>query len=311
MSLPLHNNGEGERDTHLWTSGRQVHRRGKRRPAARNARYTKGVAFLIGKNSDDFGLSRSSRFRSPTRGVRVEAQAQGWWDDLSALALALPQAAFSHTTAAHIAGLPLPTRDPRPFHVSVDGPRGSRKAVVWHQRAVLEAEHHRGYLITTPLRTWLDLGCLLSVRDLVVVADHLLRRGLMAPDPVIPPVVGSRRLRQAADLADGRSKSPQETRIRLEMRDRGFPPPELNAPIIEDGGWIGEGDFVWREYRTITDYDGAVHLDEKKHTQDNQTRDLYAAHGWRHVALTKRMVRNMDAALERVARALRDNGWLG
>ena len=69
--------------------------------------------------------------------------------------------------------------------------------------------------------------------------------------------------------------------------------------------------FVWREYRTITDYDGAVHLDEKKHTQDNQTRDLYAAHGWRHVALTKRMVRNMDAALERVARALRDNGWLG
>ena len=179
------------------------------------------------------------------------------------------------------------------------------------ERAVLEAEHHRGYLITTPLRTWLDLGCLLSVRDLVVVADHLLRRGLMAPDPVIPPVVGSRRLRQAADLADGRSKSPQETRIRLEMRDRGFPPPELNAPIIEDGGWIGEGDFVWREYRTITDYDGAVHLDEKKHTQDNQTRDLYAAHGWRHVALTKRMVRNMDAALERVARALRHNGWLG
>lgn len=52
-------------------------------------------------------------------------------------------------------------------------------------------------------------------------------------------------------------------------------------------------------------------MDEKKHTQDNQTRDLYAAHGWRHVALTKRMVRNMDAALERVARALRDNGWLG
>ena len=233
------------------------------------------------------------------------------YNDGFVLPFALPQAAFSHTTAAHIAGLPLPTRDPRPFHVSVDGPRGSRKAVVWHQRAVLEAEHHRGYLITTPLRTWLDLGCLLSVRDLVVVADHLLRRGLMAPDPVIPPVVGSRRLRQAADLADGRSKSPQETRIRLEMRDRGFPPPELNAPIIEDGGWIGEGDFVWREYRTITDYDGAVHLDEKKHTQDNQTRDLYAAHGWRHVALTKRMVRNMDAALERVARALRDNGWLG
>ena len=48
MSLPLHNNGEGERDTHLWTSGRQVHRRGKRRPAAGwpTGTYSGTVTFL-------------------------------------------------------------------------------------------------------------------------------------------------------------------------------------------------------------------------------------------------------------------------
>ena len=70
-----------------------------------------------------------------------------------------------------------------------------------------------------------------------------------------------------------------------------------------------KGDFVWPQYRTIADDDGDHHRDEKQHTQDNETRDLYAAYGWRHVPLTKRMLRNMNAAMERIARALRDRGW--
>lgn len=296
----------------MWITPAGIHRSAQ----APNLTWQPGlptvVAFLIGAGSEDYETSRGPRFRSPTRGVRVEADAIDWWDDLSALALALPQAAFSHTTAAHIAGLPLPKSNPVPFHVTVEGPRGSRDGVVWHKRRLTgEVELHRGFWVTTPMRTWLDLGALLPVKDLVVVADHLLRRRMIPTTLVIPRTLGAAGLRAAAALADGRSKSPQETRIRLEMHDRGFPAPELNAAIIEDGGWIGEGDFVWREYRTIADYDGAVHLDEKQQTQDNQTRDLCAAHGWRHVGLTKRMVRTMDAALERVARALRDNGWLG
>ncbi len=285
-------------------------------PAPQPARVLPGlptdVAFLIGVNSEDYETARGRRFRTPTRGVRLEAGAVDWWDDLDALALVMPEVTFSHTTAAHIAGLPLLKSNPRPFHVTVDGPRGSRKGVVWHRRRPTgEVEFYKGYRITTPVRTWLDLAAQLSVTDLVVVADHLLRRGLLTGEPVIPRTVGAGKLRQAIALADGRSKSPQESRIRLAMRERGFPTPELNLAIIEDGGWIGEGDFVWPEYRTIADYDGEVHLDEKQQTQDNETRDLYAAHGWRHVALTKRMVRRMDSALERVARALRDNGWLG
>ena len=279
-------------------------------------RVTTGdVAFLITQDSPDYAASRRRSFRGLTRGVRLEAGAEEWWDELTAFALVLPHdAAFSHTTAAHIGGLPLPRTPLKPFHVTVANSRGTRKGLAWH-KADLEGsvETYRGLRITTPHRTWRDLGGVLPLQELVVVADHMVHRNLVTLDDLrtVPRMRHCRRLRQAADLADGRSKSPQETRIRLEMRDRGFPTPELNAPIIEDGGWIGEGDFVWREYRTIADYDGAVHLDEKQQTQDNQTRDLYAAHGWRHVALTKRMVRNMDAALERVARALRDNGWLG
>ena len=276
---------------------------------------TEGVAFLITQDSPDYAASRTRRFRTVTRGVRLEADANDWWDEVTAFALVLPQdAVFSHTTAAHIAGLPLSGIALKPFHVTVASTRGTRKGLVWHKRDLQDrVETYRGLRITTPGQTWHDLGGLLPLKELVVVTDHLLRQnGLTAEDlQSVPRMRHCRRLRAAAALADGRSKSPQETRIRLEMGDRGLPIPELNAEIVEDGGWIGEGDFVWREYRTIADYDGEVHLNEKQQTQDNQTRDLYAAYGWRHVALTKRMVRNMDAALERVARALRDNGWAG
>jgi len=273
------------------------------------------VAFLLTRDSPDYGTCRSPRFRKLTSGVRVEKDVKDWWDEVVGFALVLPEsAAFSHTTAAQIGGLPLPPDLDQSLHVTVAGSRGTRKGVIWH-KGDLEGrvEIYRDLPVTLPLPTWHALGTLLPVKELVVVADHLLRRRMVTLEELhrVPRMRHCRILRQAAALADGRSKSPQESRIRLEMRDRGFPTPELNLDIIEERGWIGNGDFVWREYRTIADYDGEVHRDEKQHTQDNQTRDLYAAYGWRHVPLTKRMVRNMDTGLELVARALRDNGWSG
>jgi hypothetical protein len=121
---------------------------------------------------------------------------------------------------------------------------------------------------------------------------------------------GALRLRNAASLADGRSRSPRESRLRLEMLRRGLPRPELNLDIIDAGCWLGCGDFVWPAYRVVADYDGAHHDDEGQRAQDNSTRDDYTDHGWRHVALTKTMLRNMDMAIERVARALRARGWV-
>ena len=39
----------------------------------------------------------------------------------------------------------------------------------------------------------------------------------------------------------GASRLPRESQLRLEMHNRGFPEPELNMDIVEEGGWIGEG----------------------------------------------------------------------
>jgi hypothetical protein len=272
------------------------------------------MPFLISADDPDYRTSRSARFRSPTRGVRLEASATGWWDDLCALALVLPDdGAFSHTTAAVVTGIPLPASDPRPFHVTVPGARGSRKALSWHIRDLTGAvETWKGLPVTKPSRTWHDLGALLPVSDLVVAADHLLRRGMATPDQLVDVcgLRGAPRLRKAASLADGRSRSPRESMLRLEMLRRGLPRPELNLDIIEASCWLGCGDFAWPAYRVVVDYDGEHHSDERQRAQDNSTRDDYTDHGWRHVALTKTMLRNMDAAIERVARALRGRGWV-
>jgi len=117
----------------------------------------------------------------------------------------------------------------------------------------------------------------------------------------------ARALARAAELADGGSASPEESKLRLALRDRGLPPPQLNAHIVEDGEWLGCGDFVWRVHRVVADYDGKHHDRTKQRHQDAQTRDDYAAAGWRHVPLTGAMSR--DQAVDRVERALRARGW--
>ncbi len=91
------------------------------------------------------------------------------------------------------------------------------------------------------------------------------------------------------------------------MRGRGLPPPLLNGHIIDAGTWLGCGDFVWRQFRVIADYDGKHHDKPRQRHQDAQTRDDYAAAGWRHVPITGAMSR--EQAVDRVERALRARGW--
>ena len=251
-------------------------------------------------------------FYSPTRGVRAGIDEQGWWAELAAFTLVLPpEAVFSHTTAAKIQSLPLPKSDPRPFHVTCANRRGSRSGITWHARSVTGAtDLWHGWPVTSPLRTWQDLGALLTLPQLVAMADVLLRRHICttAELAALNGIRHRRRLAEAAALADGGSWSPRESILRVAMHDRGLPAPELNGHIVEQAVLLGTGDYVWRLYKVIADYDGDHHDHPRQRHQDAQTRDDYAAAGWRHVALTKQM--SLDDAVGRVERALRQRGWV-
>lgn len=177
-------------------------------------------ALALGVTQD---VLRGGRFRRPFRGVRVPAHLP---DSLEvrcrAAALLLPpDAAFSHTTAAHLHGLPLPlsvgwpgldgrdgartgavppaaspgTRRPAPdprtlVHATVapSKPKGTRPepaGVVCHIMRLDDHEVLRRadtlHLTSVP-RTWLDLAGVLGLEDLVAVADAALRRSLVTTE---------------------------------------------------------------------------------------------------------------------------------
>ncbi|MBK6762752.1 MAG: hypothetical protein IPG68_05495 [Micrococcales bacterium] len=120
------------------------------------------MPFLITKSGTPeltYAQSRRAGLRKPTRGVRTDAAARSWLDDVAAVALTLPtDAAFSHTTAAQLLGLPTPHPDGRPFHVTVPTRRGTRKAVAWHQRGLSEVLTIGAVPVTGYRRTWMDLA---------------------------------------------------------------------------------------------------------------------------------------------------------
>lgn len=277
------------------------------------------MAFTVDRTGGgglSYGQTRSRAYWSPTRGVRESVGVVGWHARLEAVALVLPEGAvFSHTTAAILHGLPLPEPDPSPFHVTVSPPqhRGRRDGVTWHRRHLQDATTEmQGLPVTSALRTFHDLADSLEKPDLVAVADVLLRRGLCTEEELLALFGVSRHrqvLSEASALADGNSWSPRESTLRVAFLEAGLPKPECNGRIIEDGELLGTGDWVWRKYRVIADYDGSHHDASRQRHQDAQTRNDYADAGWRHVALTKMMAQ--EDMVDRVARALKNAGWPG
>jgi hypothetical protein len=106
---------------------------------------------------------------------------------------------------------------------------------------------------------WVDLGEVRGVGldDLVVAGDYVATllgdgEGLrLALDGRVRP--RGRTLLEAA-LREVRvgAKSPMETRARLVFTRAGLPEPEINAAVHDlDGGWILEGDLVWRVRQAV------------------------------------------------------------
>lgn len=83
--------------------------------------------------------------------------------------------------------------------------------------------------VTTPMRSAADLARFAPRPAALVAADALLNKELVVPEAILKSLVRWRRrysVRQAyeiADLADGRSESGGESRLRLRVIDMGLP----------------------------------------------------------------------------------------
>lgn len=229
----------------------------------------------------------------------------------AAFQVAMPPArAFSHLTAAVLWGLPLPgpletaaSRLDGPLHVIAPTGDGmvKRPGVVGHRglecRAVATPVG-TGLRVVDVADTWCDLGELprgaLTLTDLVVAGDAAValldaRAGRPVGVAVLAEALSRRNrprgavvLRHVITLVRPGVRSPMETRARLMFVGAGFPEPEVNVPVTDASGeWLAEGDLVWRRHRLVAEYQGEVHADRRRRSDDAFRRALVEDHGWR------------------------------
>jgi len=268
----------------------------------------------------------------PYRGVRVPAASAA---DLRSRCHAYqcrmpPHQVFSHVTAALLYGIPLPWRlqtDPR-LHVLVHEVRCSPRmaGVVGHQSQDSPASGRLidGLPVTSPVSTWMQLGAVLTERELIAAGDYLVSTTLERPVPLATLQElrdsvaagkrhrGIRRLRNALPRVRTGVESPKETEVRLIVVDAGLPEPVTNFTIRDSAGHhVARIDLAFLDYRVGLDYEGDVHrLDLRQFRKDitrvEDVRDL----DWRLIRLTADdLAAGGRTVVARTERNLRARGW--
>lgn len=178
-----------------------------------------------------------------------------------------PRSAFSGSTAAWILGLDLA---PEPIEVTIPRDLSIRaRAGVKLRRSALcdnEIEVRRGFRITIPLRTVCDLGSRKDLVESTVAIDMALHAGLITRSALGGHIEshtgakGIKRLRRALELADGRSESPMETRLRLQLINAGLPRPEVQSELRDSTQrFVGRADLYYPDVRLVIEFDGQNH----------------------------------------------------
>lgn len=240
--------------------------------------------------------------------------------------------AASHATAFLIWDFPgfLPGADALGIHISRPDtmaiPR--RRGVIGHvgQFFADEITTIDGLLVTSRTRTWLDCARKMSIDELTVVADHLLRHPRPEFESRTMPYArpgelaemldrhkgtpGIRKARLALEQARIGADSAPETRLRLALCRSGLPEPELNMRTVLRSGVVRQPDLAYPEHRVAVEYEGAVHSDAAQVIRDIAREEDYAGSGWILVRISKRHMENdARAAVAKVRAALAYRGW--
>jgi hypothetical protein len=243
--------------------------------------------------------------------------------------LLTPDAAYSHTAAAALWGLPLPLGETAgPLHVVSPGSgRTRRPGLVGHRSSRRLATTIVGGLpVVEPLVAWAQCAAVLRLDDLVAMGDALA--GRWSPHAAARELPlgllaraadgwgrrrGRRRLEEALGLVRPDVWSPRETALRLVILRAGLPePPERNAAICDAAGSVlGHGDLVWRDERVLAEYEGDQHrTDRRQWRLDLAKYEAYADEGWRVVRVTDDDLVAPARLVRRIARLLTDRAVL-
>ncbi len=265
------------------------------------------------RSGRDANELRRRGYASVVRGVWVHAAAQ---DELTLVRAALllhPKDAFaSHLSAAQVLGLPVPEH--RFAHVTVAKPKHRRYRaqikphVTERPRKVIIV---RGIRTTDPIATFIDCAGWLTLVDLVVLGDAIVRQYRIPPRKLLAACRRSSDYyaglaRRAAEYVRKGVDSPMETRLRMLIVLAGLPEPTVNVVVMdEEGRVVRRYDLCWPSIKLIVEYDGRQHAAVGQWKRDLGRREDIDDDGFRILVVTAEGIYDTPAdTLHRVRRQL-------
>lgn len=262
-------------------------------------------------------LLRSADFVTLLPGVCIRATApQDARTAAQAVLLVAGEGAFvSHHQAARLWGAVVP--ETATLHASITGNRHrSRRPEVCVHRSSRAPVRFRGIPLTSAEDTFVDLAGHLSLVDLVVLGDSLVKRGRTTPERLVaaadvaPQSLRRRAVRAAAFVRTG-VDSPMETRSRMLIVLAGLPEPAVDLRFVgDDGELLRRLDMGYRKHRLAVEYDGRQHAESQAQWESDVTRrEEFDDADWRILTLlAKDVYRTPADTLDRVVRAMRKQG---
>lgn len=228
---------------------------------------------------------------------------------VQALQLIAPSGSFvSHASAARWHGCPLPPLPEEHVSVPARAARFRRAGVRCHVARGGETFHKTEMgPVATAAQCFVDLASQLTLVDLVIVGDWLVRRKKVSLEALRRHCEASmsrhaKAARLAAAFVRERVDSPMETRLRMLIVLAGLPEPVVNLTIRDIGGEpVRRYDLSWPSIRLIVEYDGKHHVERiEQWEKDLERREAIEDDHWRILVVTSAGI--FDAPEETVAR---------
>jgi len=238
----------------------------------------------------------------------------------SVLLTAGAKAAICGVTALQLAGVDIPMRLARDTRIWVQVPHSQH----WPCRNEVRLIRPRDPAPVATIQQfpcvqlpycWLQLAPECTVDELVELADAMMCRqrpvtSMRHMEQMVnaaPGAKGIQRARMALELACEGTDSIPETDLRLLLVRAGLPCPIVNLPIYDDFGRVVYLlDLADEQTKTAIEYDGAIHVSDRKKMESDATRRRYLEdQGWRLVTVTSAdLVRNPLGVVDSVRRAM-------
>lgn len=128
-------------------------------------------------------------------------------------------------------------------------------------------------------RTVVDVARTVPFTAGVVTADSALRMKLTTKEELRTVLAscrqwpGSIRAAEVIEFADKLSESALESICRVAFRDLGLPPPQLQVRVGNEYEELARVDFLWPEFSTIAEADGALKYADPDRARQQLWRD--------------------------------------